>query len=352
MEAGMAIRNVPDRSSTPGARRSRIVPYPGVALPDDSMSGDKVDGRRLLITTATDEANLAQGWWRSRVGLMREIVNDARRDEVLSVAASMAYTTLFALIPLLLFLTALSGFVSDWLGTEDVVNRVTVWLFLHLPLSTAAAVRDPIQEALKNQASGLLSISAVLAIWFGKSAIAAAIGAVNKAYGRRDTRNWFVRTAIAIVLTLALGVGFVLGSTALLFGSRWGADVAEWIGAEQVFPEIWSVARWPIIAVLVLFGLTVFFWVAPDNEAPFRFALPGALFTLAGWTAATFGFAYYFTVAGSYSTAYGTLGGVLVFVFWLYVMSFVVIIGGEINAVIDHHRCRDIAPATGIPVRQ
>jgi membrane protein len=264
----------------------------------------------------------------------------------------MAYTTLFALVPLLVFLTALSGFVSDWLGTENVVNRVTVWLFLHLPLSAAAAVRDPIQEALKSQAPGLLSISGLLAIWFGKSAISAAISAVNKAYGRRDTRNWFVRTAIAIALTLLLGIGLVLGSTALLFGSRWGADVAGWLGAADQFPEFWSAARWPIIALLVLISLTVFFWIAPDNDAPFRYALPGALFTLAGWTVATFGFAYYFTVAGSYSTAYGTLGGVLVFVFWLYVMSFVVIIGGEINAVIDHHRCRDQAPATGIPVRQ
>jgi membrane protein len=264
----------------------------------------------------------------------------------------MAYTILFALIPLLLFLAALSGFVSRWLGTEDVVTRVTVWIFQHLPLSAAAAVRDPIQEVLQNQAFGLLSISAVLSIWAGKSAISGAMRAVNTAYGRRDSRSWFMRTGISIGLTIGLAIGFVLSSTALLFGSRWGADVAGWLGLESIFPEVWSVARWPIIAVLVLFGLTVFFWVAPDNQAPFRFALPGALFTLIGWTAATFGFIYYFTVAGAYSTAYGALGGVLVFIFWLYVMSFVVILGGEINAVIDHHRCRDIAPATGIPVRQ
>ncbi len=316
------------------------------------MSGSPDAEPRLQRTVKQDESNLAQGWWRSRIGLLREIVNDARRDDILSVAASMAYSTLFAIVPLLLFLTALSGFVSRWLGTEDVVTRVTVWLFQHLPLSTAAAVRDPIQEALNNQASGLLSLSAVLFIWFGKSAIAAAMGAVNKAYGRRDTRSWPVRTAIAIALTIALGVGFTVSSTALLFGRRWGADLAEWLGVESAYPEFWEIAHWPIIALLVLFGLSVFFWIAPDSDAPFAYTLPGAFFTLVGWTIATFGFAYYFTVAGSYSTAYGTLGGVLVFIFWLYVMSFVVIIGGEINAVIDHHRCRDVAPATGIPVRQ
>jgi membrane protein len=304
------------------------------------------------VTEAIDEANLGRGWWRSRIGLLHEIFNDARRDDVPAAAGSMAYTILFALIPLLLFLAALSGFVSRWLGTEDVVTRVTVWIFQHLPLSAAAAVRDPIQEVLQNQAFGLLSISAVLSIWAGKSAISGAMRAVNTAYGRRDSRSWFMRTGISIGLTIGLAIGFVLSSTALLFGSRWGADVAGWLGLESIFPEVWSVARWPIIAVLVLFGLTVFFWVAPDNQAPFRFALPGALFTLIGWTAATFGFIYYFTVAGAYSTAYGALGGVLVFIFWLYVMSFVVILGGEINAVIDHHRCRDIAPATGIPVRQ
>src|SRR5688572_17128659 len=106
----MAIHTLPDRSSSSVARHSRIIPYPGVTLPDDSTPVGPDDASRLLITTAADEANLAQGWWRSRIGLMREIFNDARRDEVLSVAGSMAYTTLFALVPMLLFLTALSGF--------------------------------------------------------------------------------------------------------------------------------------------------------------------------------------------------------------------------------------------------
>lgn len=348
----MAIRKSSDRSISPGAPRSRIVPYRDIPAKDDNTLNQKALEPRLLVTVAVDERNLSRGWWRSRVGLLREIVNDARRDDVLSVAASTAYSTLFALVPLLLFLTALSGFVSRWLGTEDVVTRVTVWLFQHLPLSAAAAVRDPIQEALENKASGLLSLSAVLFIWFGKSAIAAAMGAVNKAYGRRDTRSWPVRTAIAIVLTIGLGVGFTVSSTALLFGHRWGEHLAAWLGAENSFPEFWSVARWPVIALLVFIGLAIFFWVAPDGDAPFRYTVPGALFTLIGWAIATYGFAYYFTVAGSYATAYGTLGGLLVFLFWLYVMSFIIIVGGEINAVVDHHRCRDIAPATGIPVRQ
>jgi membrane protein len=250
---------------------------------------------------------------------------------------------------LLLFVAALSGFVSRWIGADDTVANVTDFTFRHLPESTAAALREPINTILSNQSGGLLSFGAVLAIWGARGVVSAGMRAVNKAYEVEDRRGWLRVNALSLALTVGAGLTVVLGSASILLGSRWGDRTADRFGLGKQFADLWTLARWPLIGILLVAALIVFFRVAPPTPTTVRAVIPGAVFCIVGWAVAIFGISYYFSIAGSYAAAYGILGGLLAFVFWLYVMSLVFAIAGELNALLHRRTMEAVVPPTAIP---
>jgi membrane protein len=264
----------------------------------------------------------------------KRMFHQVREDQLTDRAAVVAYQFLFSVVPLMIFLTALSAFVSKAIGTEDAVSNVTNWLFNHLPDTTAEAVKQPIQEILQNQSGGLLSFGAVLALWSAKGAVAAMMKGLNIAYDVEDTRSWPRRTAIAIGLTVALGIALIVSSIILVVGFAAGQRVQNAVGIGDVWSVVWQVARWPLIAVFLLVALAFLYWAGPNIHLPIRWLSPGAVLSVVGWAIATYGLGIYFKYAGSYAAAYGVLGGVLAFIFWIYVLSLIVLIGGELNAVI------------------
>jgi membrane protein len=279
----------------------------------------------------------------------RELLKSIQRNETQITAASMAYSILFALVPLLLFVAALSGFVSRWIGADDTVADVTDFAFRHLPNSSAEALRDPIETILRKQAGGLLSVGAVLALWGARSVIGSAMRAVNKAYGVEDKRGWLAVNAISLGLTAGLALTAVIASASVLLGSRWGDKVADRFGLGKQFADVWSYARWPLIGLLLIAALVGFFRVAPATPVTMRAVIPGAIFCIVGWAVAIFAISYYFAIAGSYAAAYGILGGLLAFVFWLYVMSLVFAVAAELNALLHRHALRAVVPPTALP---
>lgn len=119
-----------------------------------------------------------------------------------------------------------------------------------------------------------------------------------------------------------------------LAGSFIGEHVANWIGLGDTWTTVWSVLRWPLIAILLIVALAFFYWAGPNVDAPFKWLTPGSVLAVLLWGVATFTLSIYFQYFGGYVEAYGALGGVLAFVFWLYVMSLILLLGGELNAVV------------------
>jgi len=259
---------------------------------------------------------------------------DFREDDVQGLAAEVAYNFLFAVVPLLVFLTALSGFVSRAVGVNDAMGSITDWLFKNLPATTATAVVEPIRDVIQNQSGGFLSLGALLALWSGKNAIAAMMKALNVAFDVKETRPWWKKTGIAMGLTVLLGVAVVAVSSFFLAGSFVGEELAGVVGLGDTFVTIWSVLRWPLILAVVMAAVAFFYWAGPNVTAPFTWLTPGSVLAVVLWGVATLGLGLYFQFFGSYAVAYGALGGVLAFVFWLYLMSLILLIGGEINAVV------------------
>jgi membrane protein len=286
---------------------------------------------------------------RSLVPTARDLIKSIQRNEVPITAASMAYTALFALVPLLLFLTALSGFISRWIGADNTVETVTNFLFRHLPQSSVNVLQEPLEDILRQQTGSLLSVGAILAIWGSRTLINSGMRAVNRAYGVQDRRGFISKNVISLGLTLGVGLMFVIGSASVLLGSRWGDRVADQFGVGEQFADFWIQFRWPLIGFLLLVALTGFFRIAPAASTTIWRVLPGAVFTIVGWAVAIFGISFYFTVAGSWAAAYGILGGLLAFVFWLYVMGMVFALAAEINALIHRLTVKATPPPTAIP---
>lgn len=270
------------------------------------------------------------------VATAKATFKDFREDDLQGLAAEATYHLLFALVPLLIFLAALTGFVGEWVGQGTVITQITDWLRTgtNLPQATVDAVLQPIIDLVTNQSGGFLSLGAALALWSGKNALGALMKSLNVAFDVKETRPWWKKTAIAMGLTVALGLAIIASSLFFLAGSFIGDTVFGWLGLGGAWASVWSILRWPLIFVLLAGALAFFYWAGPDVDAPFSWLTPGSILSVVLWAVATLGLGLYFRSFAGYVETYGPLGGVLAFVFWLYVMSLILLLGGELNSVL------------------
>ena len=264
----------------------------------------------------------------------KAVFKEFNKDDLQGLAAELAYHLLFAAIPLLLFLTALSGFLSRAVGLNDVMDSVNDWVVDNLPRASQDVVGPAIENVLNQRSGGILSIGGLLALWGARNAMASMMKALNATFGVAEGRPWWKKQLIAMGLTIALGVGIIGSGSALLLGSGLGDSFANWVDLGDTWTTVWSWLRWPIVLVLVSVMLAFLYWAAPNVEVPFRWLTAGSLFTVVMWAVASFALTFYFQNFAGYTETYGALGGVLAFVFWLYVMSLILLLGGEINAVL------------------
>ena len=258
------------------------------------------------------------------------------QHDLQGAAAEVAYNVIFAMVPMLIFLTAVSGVVARSLGLGEDRAALTDWLFHQsgLPPATAAVLQGPIEQVIESQAGGLLSLGLLLSLWGAKNAVASLMKGLNRAHGVTEGRPWWRHTAVALGLTVALGAAFSGASAAVVLGDLFGRG-ASWGG-------VWDVLRVALAPALLVLGLAVLYWVGPDTRAPFRWLSPGSVLAVLLWVAATYLLRWYFAHAADYVTTYGVLGGLLALIFWLYVMSFVLLLGGQLDAVLAP--ARDAAP--------
>jgi len=266
----------------------------------------------------------------------RAIFRDVKGDDITGLAAAVAYHTLFAVVPLLIFLTALVGVISQAFGIDSVMTDITDWLFNRsgMPAATAEALRGPIERVLEANAGGALGVGALLALWGAKNAVSALMKALNVCFDVAEGRPWLLKTAISSGLTIAVGLGIFVASFALLAGGNIGQAIAGRMGLSDQFQAVWGYVRWILVPVAIALALAVLYWAGPNVKAPFTWLTPGAVISVVLFAVATMALGVYFQYAAGYVTAYGVLGGVLAFVFWLYVMAVIVLLGGSINSVL------------------
>lgn len=253
-------------------------------------------------------------------------------DEVPAMGAQLTYYLILAIFPFMIFLVALIGFTpfTTW-DMLDALHKV-------LPQSNSQVLVDWIQNVQNNRSGALLSFGIIGSLWSASNGINAIIRALNKAYDEPETRPFWKVKGLSLVVTIVLTL-VIVSSLALLVFGRW---LGEWIfktfALPDFFDEVWSVAQFLIPIVIIALVFTAMYKYVPNRHLKFKEVLPGALVATIGWIVASGLFAFYVSNFANYTKTYGSLGGVIVLLTWLYISSIIVVLGGEINATLAFDR--------------
>ncbi|MGH7263272.1 MAG: YihY/virulence factor BrkB family protein [Candidatus Rokuibacteriota bacterium] len=283
------------------------------------------------IRRAASEASPWKLGGLSPLQLARRVYDELWADEVLDRAAALSYYFLFALFPALLFLTALLGLVSEPQLMDQLVSQANQVL----PEDAASLLTRTLGEVRRGGTAGLVSLGALLALWAASSGMASVMAALNVAYEVDEPRPWWKRRLLALALTVGFSLFTVTALLLLVFGPRIGEAVAGWVGLGGVFTALWNVLRWPVLIALVLTAIALVYYLAPAARQRWRWVTPGSVVAVALWLAASIGLRAYVRNFGDYGATYGSLGGVILLVLWLYVSSVVLLLGAEVNSEIE-----------------
>jgi membrane protein len=263
--------------------------------------------------------------------LAKRVYEEIWTDELLDRAAALSYYFAFALFPALLFLTALLGL----LPVPKLMDQLMAYFYQVLPDDTASMLSRTLAEVVRGAGGGLLSIGAVAALWAASSGMASVMAALNAAYEVEDPRPWWKRRLLAVALTLGFSLFTVTGMLLLVFGPKIGQAVAARFGLGHVFTIVWNVVSWPLIMVLVLTAIALVYYLAPAVRQRWQWVTPGSVFALVVWIGVSLGLRFYVRWFGNYNATYGSIGGVILLLLWLYVSSLVLLLGAEINSEIE-----------------
>jgi len=250
--------------------------------------------------------------------------------EVVGHAAGLSYYFLFALFPTLLFLTTLLGL----LPLPPVMDQLVGYFVRVLPPDAASLVVKTLGEVRAGASGGLLSLGVVAALWGASGGMLSIISGLNRAYELRDHRPWWKRRLIAITLTCGFSVFTLLAILLLVFGERIGETIATLLGLGPQFTQTWKIVQWPAVMLCALAGVGLVHYVAPVRRRPVASLLPGSVFAVLAWLVLSLALRLYVHYAGNYNATYGSIGGVILLMLWLYWISLALLIGAEVNAVL------------------
>ncbi len=251
-----------------------------------------------------------------------------------SLAAGLAFYFLLAFFPFLLFLVAVVTLVP---GVEGLMD----WLFQSaaqfVPPEAFSLVEGVIRGVLGTRRGGLVSIGVVLALWSASSGFTSVTECLNVAYGVTARRPWWKARLEALWLTVALSAFVIVAFVLTLFAGPLATLVASYLGPAGGVATL--VINWSLSLALMTLVTATVYYVCPDvDDQPWQWLSPGTVLFVAGFGAASLGFSIWVSRFGSYDKTYGSLGAPIILLFWLYLLTTFLLLGGELNALLDERR--------------
>lgn len=192
-------------------------------------------------------------------------------------------------------------------------------------------------DQLQQREGALLSVGIVVALWSASAGVRSTMNALNTAYGVEEGRPAWKRYPLSIIYTIGLAAMLLLAAGLMILGPQVMGWLAGQIGFEQLFVAIWIWIRWPVAVLLLMQAVAVVYYVMPDVEQKFRFITPGSILAVVIWIAASLEFGYYTQNFANYNATYGSIGAVIILLFYFYLSAAVLLLGAEMNAMIEHH---------------
>jgi membrane protein len=270
-----------------------------------------------------------------RVGpLLRRTAKEVMDDNVLGLAAQQAYYFFFSLFPIFLFVAPLLSLVGD---KRETFNFLLEQLQGVVPPEAYDMLFEFVGSVVfAENAPGLVSVGALLALWAGSNVFSGLLDALNAAYDVKDDRPWWKKKLIAIACLIGVGGLFVVATVVMLGGEDVVNWVADHIGLGETGRIIWTIVQFPLAFSILVATAFILYRFLPNVRQNKWHILVGAFVATALWLVVTLAFRFYVQNFGSYNATYGTIGGVIVVLTWMYLSMIVLLTGGELAAELMH----------------
>jgi membrane protein len=299
----------------------------------------KIPGMRL-IKKAESKGNEVEVPVAENLGLVdffKLTYKEMNEDHVMAFAGNLTYKGLFATFPFFTFLLSLLGLFN----ATDLVNTMVDKLSGVAPQSTTKFIEGQLLGITQSQAESAFTfgaiISILLALWGVSGAFRSVMEAMNVMYEVEEDRPFWKVYGLSIFMSLAVIVLLVGALVLVIFGESIGVRVADLVGLGAVFATLWSIVQWPVVALVVLFAFALIYYFAPAAKQRFRWISPGSILAFVFWLIFSLLFSLYASIAGSYNETYGSLAGVIILMLYVYYSALIMLIGAEINQVIEWH---------------
>jgi len=301
----------------------------------------KIPGMQL-IKKAESKGNEAGVPMAENLGLVdffKLTYKEVSEDHVMAFAGNLTYKALFAIFPFFTFLLSLLGIFN----ADSLVNTMVDKLSGVVPKSATTFIEGQLLSIIQSQAESTFTFGAIisiaLALWGVSGAFRSVMEAMNVMYEVEEDRPFWKVYGLSIFMSLAVVV-LLLGALVLVvFGESIGVTVADLVGLGSVFATVWSILQWPVVACVVLFAFALIYYFAPAAQQRFRWISPGSILAFVFWLIFSLLFSLYASTFGgnSYNETYGSLAGVIVLMLYVYYSALIMLVGAEMNQVIEWH---------------
>jgi membrane protein len=273
---------------------------------------------------------------RSWGGILKRTVREFKADNVTDWAAALTYYGVLAIFPAIIALVSVLGLIG---------HSATQPLITNLGKLAPGSVHQILTGAITNLqhsrgTAGILFIVGIAAaIWSASGYIAAFMRASNAIYDIDEGRPIWMTLPVRVGVTVVMLALLAISAIAVVITGGLAQQVGKLLGVGSTAVTVWDIAKWPVLLLVVSFMFSILYWAAPNVRHPgFRWLSPGGVFAVAVWVIASAAFAFYVANFSSYNKTYGALGGVIIFLVWLWISNIAVLLGAEWNAEMERER--------------
>jgi membrane protein len=285
-------------------------------------------------TRAPDEPTDVKG--RGWIQVLKRTGKEFSADNITDWAAALTYYSILSIFPALIALISVVGLLGHS-ATQPLIDNLSSVA----PGPAKQIFTSAIQNLQKSQgAAGVLFIVGIAgALWSASGYVAAFMRASNAIYDVPEGRPIWKTAPVRLGVTIVLLVLVAISAIAVAVTGGLAKQVGNLIGVGSTAVQVWDIAKWPVLLLIVSFMFAFLYWAAPNVKHPkFRWVSPGGLLAVLVWVIASAAFAFYVGNFGSYNKTYGALGGVITFLVWLWISNIAVLLGAELNAELERER--------------
>jgi membrane protein len=277
----------------------------------------------------------------SRFATLKRTFTEFSEDNMTDWAAALTYYGLLSLFPALIALVSIVGLFGDPQTTTQTLTQIVSKLG---PSSSAQTFAQPIQSITSHRsAAGILFVAGLAgALWSASGYVGGFMRAANVIYETPEGRPFYKLRPLQLLITLVMIVLLAAVLLGIVLTGPVVSAVAGPLGLGSTAQTAWNIAKWPVMLVVVVVMFTVLFHAAPNVKVHgLRWISPGALFAVIAWIVVSALFAFYVANFGSYDKTYGTLGGFVALLVWMWITNCALLLGMELNS--ERERSRELA---------